>query len=335
MRAALAVALCSGVLAAQSPGVSTAGPPGNPIRQGTPRFTITTSGFTAAQLPLQLNLEVSLNADFTSLWADTTVTGSGATIVIPRLLPQNVQIWWRTVVRTAQGSPFVENAIGPRSTSTWLSLVSPNSPTGNTLTTLRPTFRWAAVEIFPPVEPWRFTVEVARRADGLVVMSLNTTEDSATAFADLESNTSYTWSVTGTVGADETLRVTSASTFVIISASAPIATVMFQPFPNPFPTPLLERTCVWFDLKAQADVKLEVLDLRGNRVARIFPGRGFTTFPPGRYGRDVFGGESGCDQRFTWDGTDSRGRVVPAGVYLIVFSGGGVTTRKQVLFRGR
>jgi hypothetical protein len=122
---------------------------------------------------------------------------------------------------------------------------------------------------------------------------------------------------------------------VITSANAPIATVLFQPFPNPFPNDRLTATCIWFDLKAQATVRLDILDLRGNQVSRIFPGRGFETFPPGRYGRDVFGGDTGCDQRFRWEGTDDAGRTVRPGVYLVRLRAGGVETTKRVLFRGR
>ncbi|HEV8410256.1 MAG TPA: hypothetical protein VGQ30_07090, partial [Gemmatimonadaceae bacterium] len=54
------------------------GPPGNPVRDGTPAFTITTSGFLPAELPLQIELQVATAADFSSLFADTTVTGNSA-----------------------------------------------------------------------------------------------------------------------------------------------------------------------------------------------------------------------------------------------------------------
>jgi hypothetical protein len=335
MRAAVAVALCSGVLAAQTPSVTTAGPAGNPILEGTPRFSITTSGFTPAQLPLQLRLEVSLTADFTSLWADTTVTGSSATIVIPRLLPQNTPVWWRTIARTAQGQPVVENAIGPRLTSEWVRLIFPNSPAGNTLTTTRPTFEWTAVEIHPPIPSWRFRLTIRRKNDGFAVFNTSTEGTRYTTEFPLESNTSYFWQLDAIAGTGDSIRVTSSATFVILSANAPSATVLFQPFPNPFPNSVVAKTCVWFDIKSVTDVRLNVLDLRGNHVKRIFPSSELQTFAPGRYGRETFGAPTGCDQRFTWDGSDDRGRTVAAGVYLIVFEGDGVRTVKRVLFKGR
>jgi hypothetical protein len=79
-----------------------------------------------------------------------------------------------------------------------------------------------------------------------------------------------------------------------------------------------------------------VLDLRGNFVAKIPPGRGLgPIFPPGRYGRAAVGSDSGCDDRLTWDGRDDSGRIVPAGVYLIRFQGDGKRITKPVVWRGR
>jgi hypothetical protein len=46
-------------------------------------------------LPLRIELQVVTAADFSSLFADTTVSGSSASIVIPRLLPPKITVWWR------------------------------------------------------------------------------------------------------------------------------------------------------------------------------------------------------------------------------------------------
>jgi hypothetical protein len=42
----------------------------------------------------------------------------------------------------------------------------------------------------------------------------------------------------------------------------------------------------------------------------------------------------GCDTRVGWDGRDGRGRVVPAGVYLLRFRADGIDQRRRILFRG-
>jgi hypothetical protein len=316
--------------------VITTGPTGNPTREGTPRFSIRTEGFTAAQQPLSLRLQVSLDPGFSGpFWADTAVTGPTATVVIPRLLPEGTQIWWRTIARTAQGALVTENAIGPLHTSRWLTLVSPNNQNGSIVSGARPTFLWSAVAIHPPVSPWRFEIVISRSSDGFPVLTGTAFDTTFVPVIDLEFNTPYRWSLQAQAGSGESVRLNAASSFVILSPTAPIATVLFQPFPNPFPNDGLGATCIWFDLHVQSTVRLDILDLRGNHVARLFPGRGFETFPPGRYGRDVFGGDAGCDQRFTWNGTDDAGRNVRPGVYLVRFRAGGQETLKKVLFRGR
>ena len=67
-----------------------------------------------------------------------------------------------------------------------------------------------------------------------------------------------------------------------------------------------------FDLRLTSEVQIEILDIRGNHVARILPGRGLAgPLAPGQYGRATVGSSSGCDDRLTWDGTDDHGKFVP------------------------
>lgn len=336
--ACLAVlAACAAEAAGQGRSVSIAGPAGNPLREATPRFVVTTSGFTAADAPVALRLQVALSADFAApFYADTTVTGTSATIVIPRLLPPGITVWWRVIARTATGVLVASDADGPRRTPPWLTLLSPNNLNGATLNTPRPFFQWTSPALIAPVARWRYFIVITRSADAAPVLTGTLADTVFQPPSDLESNTSFRWAVTAVAGTGDSVRVISASSFVITSANAPIATVLFQPFPNPFPNERLPATCIWFDLRRQSDIRLDVLDLRGNRVATILPGRGLGgTLPPGRYGRAVLGSDSGCDDRLTWNGMDDRGRLVPPGVYLVRFSGDGVSETRKVLFRGR
>ncbi len=313
------------------------GPVGNPIHDGTPAFTITTSGFQANELPLQIELQVSTSADFTSLFADTTVSGSSASIVIPRLLPQKINIWWRAKLRTAQGVNVITNSVGPRQTSPWLTLISPNGLNGTTVDTIIPFFIWTTVATHPPMPPWTYHFVVQRTSDGFQpINAYGLTVDTTYTGVTLETNTSYFWAVTATLPSPgDTIRVVSFSTFVILSANAPLATVLYQNFPDPFPVARISTTCIWFDLKNQSTVHIDILDLRGNHVAVVTPGRGLgPVYPPGRYGRAAVGSDSGCDDRLTWDGKDDTGRTVPPGVYLVKFVGDGITSIKKLLFKG-
>ena len=331
------MALVPPLARAQTRSVVVANPGGNPLREATPRFTITTGGFPANELPLKLRLQLALSSDFVApLFADSTVTGSSVAIVVPRLLPPQSNVWWRVIVTNAQGTLLTSNATGPVRTSPWLTLLSPNNLNGSTVDTPRPTFSWSSPALYAPVAPWRYLIIVSRSADGVPVLTGTLTDTVYRPFDNLESNTSYRWAVSAVAGTGDSVRVISASSFVIASSNAPIATVLYQNFPNPFPNSRLNATCIWFDLRRQSDISLEILDLRGNHVAKILPGRGLGgTLPPGRYGRVFINSDNGCDDRLSWDGTDDSGRFVRPGVYLIKFTGDGVTEIRKALFRGR
>lgn len=111
-----------------------------------------------------------------------------------------------------------------------------------------------------------------------------------------------------------------------IIAETPPVTLLYQNFPNPFTPSAAGRTCIWFDLAQDSEVRLEVFDLRGRRVKRLLPFTGFFgVLPAGRYGRAVTGQ---CDPVVSWDGRDEDGRTVPTGVYLLRLDADG-----QHLFR--
>ena len=153
---------------------------------------------------------------------------------------------------------------------------------------------------------------------------------------ELEFNASYRWAVSAVLNAPDSIRVESSGSFVIIDERVPRVTLLYQNFPNPFPTLAVPRTCIWFDLHLDAQVTLEVLDLRGNHVRWIIPVNGFGPFlPAGRDGRTVVDGNIGCDPRLTWDGLTDDERSAHPGVYLLRFRAGGTETIRKMLFRGR
>ena len=122
------------------------------------------------------------------------------------------------------------------------------------------------------------------------------------------------------------------------TSEPPRATLLYQNFPNPFPSDGILTTCVWFDLARASDVQIQVLDIRGNVVRTLVPSDGAAgQLPAGRYGRgtgDVPNG-FGCDGRFIWDGTAADGRLVPTGVYLLRLRADGADRVRRMLFLGR
>jgi hypothetical protein len=139
--------------------------------------------------------------------------------------------------------------------------------------------------------------------------------------------------------------VSWAATLLCLAAGAPLpaqqpdglpaVTLLYQNFPNPFPVPGQDATCLSFDLAVAGEVQLDILDLRGSPVRRLVPGPGWdATVAPGRYGRSA-GGGAPCDPRLVWDGRADDGRDVPAGVYLYKLRASGVTQFRRIVFRGR
>ena len=305
------------------------------IRELTPPFTINAMNFTAAEKPLTLRLLISTRADFTGpAVLDTTVAGDTVTIRPSRALPEKQALWWRATATTALGENVNSPLYGSRAVAGWVRLVSPNSPNGTLLQTRRPRFTWTALPVTEPPGPFTYDLNVISVGTQRTVVALRSWPD--TTFlptSDLESNTSYRWEVVARLATGETSIAHSASTFVVTDQSSPLTTLLYQNFPNPFPTATTSTTCIWFDLHQVAAVRLEIFDLRGHPVRRIL--RGSDMLIPGRYGRGNSSDPSACDPAFAWDGTADDGRAVPPGVYLVRLQAPGVETYRRILFRGR
>ena len=317
------------------PSVEVRGPEGDTLRSATPAFTVVAREFAESGCDLQLRILVATTADFSEPVYDATACGDSVTFVPTRPLPSSTRIFWRATATSATITAS-SSVVGPRTSAAWLRLVSPNLPNGTTIETRRPVFVWSAAPIASPPGPWLFTVAITNVANGQTSLSTGVRDTTWAPPFDLESNTSYRWSVTARLPTGDTLRVRSLATFVIVDRNAPLVTLLYQNWPNPFPSAVATRTCVWFDLAVATRVQLEVYDLRGALVKRLIPGPELSgEFGPGRYGRATAGGDSGCDPRFAWDGTDATGRTVSPGVYLVRLRAAGADATRKMLFRGR
>ena len=115
----------------------------------------------------------------------------------------------------------------------------------------------------------------------------------------------------------------------------PAVTLLYQNFPNPFPTADSRTTCIWFDLNKIASVSLTVHDVRGHLVRRLLPNASSPQFlQAGRYGRATPTADQGCDPQLSWDGRADDGSTVPRGVYLIRLRVGGAQSIKKAVFQG-
>ncbi len=329
-------AVSASALAAQT--VVVEGPPGPTLPSLTPQLTVRAFGFGPIR-PLRVTLQVVAGGDFAlPLAVDTTVLAADSVVVIAirRPLPSEAQVSWRALVQGAS-QPISSPVYGPRAVPAWLTLISPNSPTGDPLDDRRPQFTWRSARVDAAVGPWTYELQVTtnKLSEQAVAGLLDTTFRFST---NLQANTSYAWNVRASLPGGASIRVASAATFLITDPLLPTTTLLFQNFPNPFPSQTSFSTCFWFDIGGPgATVTLDVLDVRGNLVKTIIPGTdGVRTFAAGRYGRGLPGGGNNCDNRFVWDGTANDGRSVAPGVYLARFQADrGLPTFRRMLFRGR
>ena len=324
--------------AGAQPQVTVVGPgAAGPIRHLTPTFTIVSSGFPEADPVLTLRLQVGTRSDFAgSLVVDTTVAHDDSVISLVRPLPQETPLHWRAIARTSSGTEVASAVVGPASTVPWITLRFPNEPNGTTVGSRQPALAWSSGTVDSPPGPWRYEVAISNAATRQVVAMQVVMDTSFVPPIPLETNTPYRWRVTGRLGTLDSVTKESAATFVVADTDIPLATLLYQSFPNPFPTPSAQAACIWFDLHQPALVTLDVFDIRGRRVRRLIPGEGVSsTLRAGRYGRESGWSDTGCDPRFAWDGLGEDGRVVPAGVYLVRMRAGEQELVKKILFRGR
>ncbi|MCA2983488.1 MAG: hypothetical protein ACK6DR_18780 [Gemmatimonas sp.] len=313
------------------------GPTTQPLPSITPALQVRAVGLGPG--PIQYTVQIATVADYSALVLDSTFTATDTalTVQVTRPLPSEATVYWRVLARGALGAQATSVNSGARVVPPWLTLVSPNSPAGNAFDIRRPLFVWRSARVTPAAGSWRYDLEVlgAGRPELGVTSLRDTTYRPAT---DLQANTSYRWNVRASLGNGESVRVASVGSFVITDPPLPTTTLLYQNFPNPFPSAASFVTCFWFDVGAPgARVALDVLDLRGNLVKNIVPGSdGVSRFDAGRYGRGAAGSASNCDNRFVWDGTGTDGRTVAPGVYLARFrADGGAPTFRRIVFRGR
>ena len=315
------------------PAIEVAGPADDTLDTVTPSFFLRATGFDPGGGGTTLTLQISTRADFQGpLVIDTSVVAPEATIVLAEPLPELANYYWRGVARDQVGNEAVSSAVGPHHVPAWLVLVSPNAPSGTLLDVRRPQFVWSSLTTAVPPGPWRYDITITNTATRQSTTAIGLGDTTFTPARDLDANTSYRWSVTARLArTGDSVHVASTGSFVITSNPRVLATLLYQNFPNPFPTATTRTTCVWFDLGGLTSVRLEVRDLRGNLVRRVFPAGGaLAILPGGQYGR----AGAGCDARFAWDGRADDGRFAPAGVYLLRLQTSRDVLIRKMLWRG-
>lgn len=322
------------VLSAVFPlGIVPVAPESGTLATVTPTFTWSAGDLPSFARPVSYRLRVARDTAFGAPLVDTIIT-TDVTYDLPRALKPGL-LFWQVDGTAASGQSATSAVVGPVTVPEWATLTSLSVPGGTTIGDSQPTFTWTSPAVAAPPGPFTYDLFV-RRVSAVVpdiaVGGLTGTRYTLT--QPLERNVTYTWALVVHAGAD-TSEVRSVGTFLVLDPSLPAATLLYQNFPNPFPSAGQDSTCLWFDIAVTGLVKLDILDLRGNPVRRFIPGPQFPAIlSAGRYGRGGTGGPT-CDPRLTWDGRADDGRQVPPGVYLTRLQAGGAVVFKRIVFQGR
>jgi hypothetical protein len=299
----------------------------------TPTFTWTVGGVPPSATPVRYQLRIARDSGGVPL-VDTALTNV-ETYDLRIALKPGAPLLWRVDATAATGDTASTGVVGPIAVPAWATLTSLSAAAGATTDSVQPTFTWTSPTIAAPPGPFSYDLFVQRVSES--VPDFGVAGLAGTSFripSPLERNTAYHWSLVAHVGSDTSLS-TSRGSFLVLDASTPSATLLYQNFPNPFPTAGRDSTCLWFDLATTGLVELDILDLRGNSVRRFVPGPAFPPIlPAGRYGRGQAGGAT-CDPHLMWDGRAADGRLLPAGVYLYKLKAPGIVLFKRIVFRGK
>ena len=298
----------------------------------TPDFSWTPGSVSPLAQSVTYRLRIARDSGFLAPSLDTSLMASNYSLTFA--LKPGAPLFWRVDASSAVGTAST-GVVGPIVVPPWARLTTLADSAGSSTASTQPVFTWSPTPITSPPGPFRYDVFVRRSNSDIPVDGAGgLTDTTFQPVRPLESNVTYRWELVVHAGSDTSL-VRAPAPFVVLDATAPPATVLYQNFPNPFPTPTQSATCIWFDLSRPGAAQLEVLDLRGGLVRRLLPNNAFpVVLPAGRYGRGSAGGGL-CDPRLTWDGKSDDGRWLPAGVYLYKLKVGGVIQFKRIVFRGR
>ena len=319
-------------------GFEPVGPVDSALTAITPTFAWDAGTAPAGVAPDTFHLQVGVDTAFATVVLDTTVTA--AAVTLPRAAQPGARLYWRATARSALGTAESIRRIGPLVVPPWVTLLTLNAPSGESIRDSQPLFAWHAPQVAAPPGPMTFDFSVFPASGGPaqpVVAVRGLTDTTYRPAAPLEKNLPFRWRVVAHVGAADSVVATSGGTFLVLDQAAPATTVLFQNFPNPFPNQALGVTtsCIWFDIATPGTVRLEIFDIRGRVVRRLVPSAQLSSqLDPGRYGRPAGDAPGTCDARFAWDGRDQTGAYVRPGVYLYRLTAPGYQNTKRIVFLG-
>ena len=314
------------------------GPLDSTLGSVTPTFTWDAGTPPPGVQPDTIRLQVGLDTALATVTLDTTVVA--ASVRLPLAAHPGMRLYWKATARSALGAAETTPVIGPLTVPPWVTLLTLNAPSGQSIRDSLPLLAWHSPAVATPPGPFRYDVSIYPSSQGPqspVVSVRGLTDTTFRPSTPLERNLPYRWQVVAHLGATDSSIVTSTGTFLVLDPRAPATTILFQNFPNPFPNRALgvTTTCIWFDVAQAGDVRLEIFDMRGRLVRRLVPSDQVPgPLDVGRYGRPAGDALGTCDPRMSWDGKDETGAYVRPGVYLYRLIAPGFRDAKRIVFLG-
>src|SRR5438552_3231855 len=120
-----------------------------------------------------------------------------------------------------------------------IATLTPVAPLPPALTTITPDFQppctWHAPAVATPPGPFHYDLFVFRLGQSFPTYGVGGLTDTIfTITTPLERNVQYRWKVVAHLGPDSSYA-DSRGPFLVLDASVPGATILYQNFPNPFP----------------------------------------------------------------------------------------------------
>ncbi len=302
-----------------------------------PTITVHADNVPPELQPSFIRLLISKGSPFQTPFVVQQMDGNSAEFLLSSLLPSRTVVYIRGQLLDRNGNVRAEQ-VDTANVQSWLRQESPLPRATNVLFTRTPTFTWSTPGITLPPGPWIYRYTILDVGKNAVPYTQLISETSYTPPNPLDACTSYRFSVFAKAvnGSPSDTITVSPGTFVIQSPECPQVTLLYQNFPNPFGAGTRSnQTCFWFDLAHRASVKLTLYTITLHEVKQLVPGFLPGVLDAGPYGRQQGSDASGCDPSLAWDGTDSRGRPVPAGAYIAVFEADGQRNTKKIFYKGR
>ncbi|MFI5208718.1 MAG: S8 family serine peptidase, partial [Gemmatimonadales bacterium] len=317
-------------------GVVLTGPPPGPLPTVAPTLAWDAGISPPGTTPNTYRLHVWIDSTFQHSLLDTTIAWNQ--YPFPVGIHGGLRLFWLVVATSSLGVAESTAVRGPSLVPPWATQLTLAAPQGATIKDTMPTFVWQSPQS-GAAGPFTYDVAIypaSRTPAQAVAFARGISDTTFRPGSPLEKNLPYRWRVVAHLGSDSEI-VTSPGTFLVADQSAPVTTLLFQNFPNPFPNAAvgLSSTCIWFDVANTGDVRLEIFDLRGRLVRRLAPSAAVPAqLPAGRYGRPAGDAPGTCDSRFEWDGRDEQNNYVRAGVYVYRLTAPGFHDTRRIVFLG-